>query len=80
MIIVCGFNEDFGEGKFGMVVDLVVVVIFGFGWVVVDYLVIIVDLLYLNFVIDGINDVILKINVYINVCGVGVKIVLVGYS
>lgn len=80
MIIARGSNEDPGEGKPGMVADLVAAAIPGSGRVAVDYPATIVDPLYPNSVTDGINDAISKINAYINACGAGAKIALVGYS
>ncbi|KAK0391672.1 hypothetical protein NLU13_1171 [Sarocladium strictum] len=80
MIVARGSDEDPGEGKPGMVADLVTAAIPDSGSVAVDYPASIADPLYPESVTDGINDAIAKINAYVDACGAGAKIVLIGFS
>lgn len=80
MIVARGSDEDPGEGKPGMVADLVAAALPGSGSVAVDYPASITDPLYPDSVTDGINDAISKINAYIDACGSAARIVLIGFS
>lgn len=80
LIVARGSNEDPGEGKPGMVADLVETMIPGSGSVAVDYPASIVDPLYPDSVGQGIDDTIAKITAYVDACGAASRIALVGYS
>ncbi|KAH8173795.1 cutinase domain-containing protein [Sarocladium implicatum] len=80
MIIARGSNEDPGEGRPSIVADLVAAAIPGSGRVAVDYPATITGPLYPTSVTEGINDAIEKITSYVDACGDGAKIALLGYS
>ena len=80
MIIARGSNEEAGEGRPSIVADLVAAAIPGSGRVAVDYPATITGPLYPTSVTEGINDAIEKITAYVDACGSGAKIALLGYS
>nr|POF18612.1 acetylxylan esterase 2 [Quercus suber] len=82
MIVARGSNEAPGEGKPGMVADLIAARVPNSASVAVDYPATIIssDDEYPESVSDGINDTIDKIQRYVAACGDESRIVLIGYS
>lgn len=82
MIVARGSDEAAGEGKPGVVADLIAAQVPNSGSVAVDYPATIIssDSAYPESVTDGINDTLDKIWSYVSSCGDDSRIVLVGYS
>ena len=80
IIVARGTNEDAGEGAASAVATLVEGLVPGSVSVAVDYPASVTGPLYPESVTQGMNDAKAKITAYVDACGSGSKIVLVGYS